>query len=241
MNNSIIGLAVIISFCAMSSKGCSDAGSEGIRRVRFTYQMPLRNWSSEVQDRVDSYDVYYNEPMIMYKFSFIYDSMADGKIVKEEKRVNYFVFDRDSGYGRSYDPKDPVFSGQRLSRDSVLAARTFENSLFDTLATSKPDSLYTSPVGDLVRVYSMAGKGKTAINYTIYCWYTDKLKGIAETFSAKLDNDSKRKLYKISGVPDRPYLPGYPVNEIVYEMKEVEVGEKELAAGYFKAYRADRK
>lgn len=223
---------------SMHPKPAADTSTGNILGIRLTYTMPLGNWDASLQDFTSSYEVYYYNEMTMYKFPFTYDSVVNGELKLEEKRFSYFVFRKDSTYGKLLIPQRPDISNRRLRVDSVLHGKLFETILFDTLAKIKADSSFVDREKNTIKIYKFPVRANDLIDYTVYLYYTEKLKDIPETFSKEMDQQNRAKLFRIRGIPGKALKPGLPVHEVLYEMSEIEIANKEQLFNYFNAGRA---
>src|SRR5690242_18460329 len=66
------------------------------------------------------YTVYYTKDSTVYELDYTYDSIVDGRSLLTESRKRFFVFHRDSLFGRLYYPNRKP-DQQRYKVDSILA------------------------------------------------------------------------------------------------------------------------
>ena len=73
--------------------------------------------------------------------------------------------------------------------------------------------------------------------FDLYFYYTKDLKDISETFSRKMDNVKGMKLHKIlvkvSGGFYKEYNITFPPRELLQEMKEITIENKDEIMNYF--------
>ena len=158
-----------------------------------------------------------------------------------EVRPRFFVFHKDSSYGRSYDPHRNSENNRRLPVDSALRGIKGTNN-FEKILTLKPDSSSWNPDrSELKEVYvQKASRDTPAIRVSFY--YTRHQNFQNESLNPGLDSARKMKLYKYE------YLIGKFYNaqakqwspEITFrtEMKEVMVEDVEEVMSYLIQYKS---
>jgi hypothetical protein len=192
----------------------------------------------------DTYDVYYYGDIIMYRFQYNYDSIINGQTVLRERRPDFFVFHRDSSFGQTfYAYVDDGNIPGRHRVDSIIRLRTFPNSQFDTLANMKPDSSYVNANGDLVKIFNPEKRKHDPVAATIYFYFTNKLKGVKESLSRKMDTVEGMKLFRIVVKSHPGYSEEYKVllspGDMFWEMKEIPIKNPDQVKGYFEKYKRE--
>ena len=180
----------------------------------------------------------------MYKFYYVFDSLYDHETVLQEMRYFLFVSHKDSTYGYKYffKPNPPININQRVNKDSLLITNKFESNLYDTLINFKPDSVYNHK-NQIIKVYKNPPSSNPAPmveKFDLYFYYTKGLTDISETFSRKMDNVKGMKLSKIlvkvSGGFYKEYNITFPPRELVQEMKQITIENKDEIMNYFSKY-----
>ena len=124
--------------------------------------------------------------------------------------------------------------------DSLKKFR-FENPSWDSIANKKPDSTFRNDTGDSVYVYHLPPVNRYPASFTYYFYYTDRIKGIRESFSKKLEAMHRKKLYRIRMVVHAAYdetrKMALPEMESYYQMKEIEIDNIKEVEGYFMKYK----
>ncbi|HEX6847440.1 MAG TPA: hypothetical protein VF144_10690 [Chitinophagaceae bacterium] len=190
------------------------------------------------------YNVYYYNDLIMYEFFYEFDSLVDNRTALQEIRRFFFVFQKDSSYGHKYFPNSNVNldHNKRVKIDTELLSHKFESNIYDTLINYKPDSLYNHK-DEIIRVYKNPPSANSVSQekHDLYFYYTKKLKDVPETFSKKMDNIKGLKLTKIlikvSGGYYKEFNMTFPARELLQEMREISVSNKDEIVGYFKRYK----
>ena len=189
-----------------------------------------------------SYDIFYYDNLIMYKFEYRFDSLVNCKLLLQESRPNFFVFHKDSAFGYSYYPPagSTAIEG-RISVDTMLKRNAYEPFKFDTSSYSKPDSIYFDDEKNLVNVYNSQVSEDYPERFTIYLYYSKKLNGLTETLSKNKDRVNGMKLFKIRILAHGHYYEKFEINqpqrEYLYEMTEIPVENRTEIVSYFDRYR----
>lgn len=201
------------------------------------------NWDSTLINSNQSYDVYYYQDIIAYKLNYRFDSLVNGKSVLQENRSFLFIFHKDSLFGHSYYlNSNPLLPNERLNVDSVLTKNRFETTIWDTIFNMRPDSSYNDADGNLVKVYFNPVPPKQSHEkFDLYLYYSKKFNYVHETFSKKMDNVNRMKLYKVRVVASGGYYEEhkmtFPQREYLHEMKEVPAEDQEDIFAHFKKYK----
>jgi hypothetical protein len=233
-------MALSLTFKSFNSCSEKFQGKE-IEAVHVAYDLPLINADGSDTAINTFYDVYYYRDLIMYQLFYRFDSASGGKPVLTEDRNYYFLFNKDSMFGYTYEPRsNKRIPEGRLPVDSVLSKNINETTVYDSLANLKPDSLMHGSEGILIKVYNKSHPEKYPEDYTIYFYYSKGLDNVRETFSKKMDNIKGKKLFKIKIVARGAFYPEYkltfPKREIVLEMKEKPIENKDQILSYFEKY-----
>jgi len=199
----------------------------------------------------DFYRVYYSGDFIIYKGTYHHTSSfiefdSTGRQRKQtelvnEKRTRYFIFHKDSAYGYSYTPSDSLWTNRRGKVDSVLKLWIMGQGKLDTLLNLKPDSvIWNQNKTDLKEVYVFPATADCPSFRWIVC-YNSTMNDIPETFSVKMDNSKKMKLYKVETASEKFYQSPdkstwYPLH-IINEMHRIDVDHPEEIKSYVDLYK----
>ena len=213
--------------------------------ITLTKKMPIVEYDNSINMIESSYNVYYHSNFIMYEFLYEFDSLVENQVVLQEMRNFFVVFHKDSSYGYKYFPNSNVNldHNKRTNIDSELSSLKFESNIYDTLINYKPDSFYNHK-DEVIRVYKNPPSANSVSKeiHDLYFYYTKKLKDVPETFSRKMDNIKGMKLSKIlikvSGGYYKEFNMTFPPRELLQEMKELTIENKDEILNYFKKYKA---
>lgn len=243
--NKIILSIIIILLGQSKLLNCGDQhASEKLTAISLIKKTPIVNWDKSLTTLEIYYTVYYYKDLVMYKFNYEFDSLYNHETVLQEMRYFYFVSHKDSAYGYKYfaKPNPPVNINERVNKDSLLITDKFESNLYDTLINFKPDSVYNNK-NELIKVYKdppSPNPAKMVEKFDLYFYYSKDLKDIPETFSRKMDNVKGMKLYrilvKVSGGFYKEYNITFPSRELIQEMKEITIENKDEILNYFRKY-----
>jgi len=244
LNNIILGM-IIILLGESKFLNCGDQhASEKLTAISLIKKTPIVNWDNSLTILDIYYTVYYYKDFVMYKINYEFDSLFNFETVLQEMRYFYFVSHKDSTYGYKYfvKPNPPVNINQRVNKDSLLKTYKFESNLYDTLINFKPDSIYDNK-NQIIKVYKNPPSPNPAPmveKFDLYFYYTKDLKDIPETFSRKMDNVKGMKLNKIlvkvSGGYYKEYNMTFPPRDLLQEMKQIIIENKEEIMNYFRKY-----
>jgi hypothetical protein len=225
-------------------KGVKSGTSQSIRAVRVSAAIPmvLPDTSYVI---TNSYEIFYRDDLILYKFRYRFDSAFNGKWVLQEFRPNIFVFEKDSLYGYSYYPRpDRSISDGRIAIDSVWAKNAVTPFQFDTLLKSKPIATYFDSQKNWVKVYDYPRVDTTSEKFTYYLYYSKKLFGLTDCFFSRSNADeSGMKLFKVRIVAHGHFYQQYkmilPERQFLYEMLELPLIDTGEVMKYFDHYKKD--
>lgn len=247
--NKMILSIIIILLGESKFLNCGDQHEfEKLTAINLVKITPIVNWDSSLTAFENYYTVYYYKDLVMYKLNYTFDSLSNDEPVLHEMRFFFLVFHKDSSYGYKYfiTPNPPVNVNQRVNRDSLLTKNKFESNIYDTLINFKPDSIYNNK-DEIIRVYKNPPSSNSAPQpekNDLYFYYTKKLKDVPETFSRKMDNIKGMKLSKIlikvSGGYYKEFNMSFPPRELLQEMKEVTIENKDEIMTYFRNYQEQR-
>lgn len=244
LNNIILSI-IIILLGESKFLNCGDQhASEKLTAIRLTKKTPIVNWDKSLTTLEIYYTVYYYKDFVMYKINYEFDSLFNGESVLQEMRYFFFVSHKDSTHGYKYfvKPNPPIDINQRVNKDAVLIPNKFESHLYDTLINFKPDSVYNNK-NQIIKVYKdppSPNPARMVEKSDLYFFYTKDLKDISETFSRKMDNVKGMKLNKIlvkvSGGFYKEYNMTFPPRDLLQEMKEITIENKDEIMHYFRNY-----
>lgn len=244
LNNIILSILIIL-LSESKFLNCGDQhASEKLTAISLIQKTPIVNWDKSLTTLEIYYTVYYYKDFVMYKINYEFDSLFNFEPVLQEMRYFLFVSHKDSTYGYKYfvKPNPPVNINQRVNKDSLLIINKFESNIYDTLINFKPDSVYSNK-NQIIRVYKNPPSPNPVPmveKFDLYFYYTKDLKDISETFSRKMDNVKGMKLNKIlvkvSGGFYKEYNITFPPRELVQEMKEITIENKDEIMNYFSKY-----
>ena len=241
----LIGSLVIIVVTYIEHFSCGiKSESDKLTAISLRQQTPVINRDSSITMIGGTYNVYYYNELLMYKFNYRFDSIVNNQLVFQEARSFYFATHKDSAYGYKYMVKlDKTNTDNvRYRKDSLLKFYSFESNIYDTLINFKPDSIYKQE-GEIVKVYNnppSADSVQQSEKFDLYFYYTKKLKDIPETFSKKMDNEKGMKLIKIlvkaSGGFYKEFNTTFQPREHLLEMKEIPIENKNEIMHYLRRY-----
>jgi hypothetical protein len=239
-----IFLLSTIGFFGQGYKGCNpkNPGIEPLTGIRVVYNVPEVNWDSTVKRVENSYEVYYQGNLMMYRFEFIRSFFDENwNFFSPSLLHEYFVCHKDSIYGQMFCPDSSSQDrNKRQKVDTTIAQRAFENTHVDSFALKKPDSSYTDSQGNFIKIYNERVPGNTEL-FTLRFYYSKRLFGIPQTLARKMDNIQGMKLWRISIVAGSGYYSQYkmtfPERELYYEMKAVPIKEIGIVRDYFLKYK----
>src|SRR6059058_204471 len=92
-----------------------------LQGISVFYSIPIVNWNASITNKELSYNVYYYKDLIMYENTYKFDSTESGVAILNEDRKRYFLFHKDSLFGRLYYPDDPhaLPTGRRSIYDTL--------------------------------------------------------------------------------------------------------------------------
>ena len=236
-------MIIVVAYIEHFSCG-TKSESDKLIAISLRQQTPVVNRDSSITMIGGTYNVYYYNELLMYKFNYRFDSMVNNQLVFQETRSFYFVFHKDSAYGYRYMIKLDKSNEDnvRYKKDSLFKFFSFESNIYDTLINFKPDSIYKRE-GEIVKVYNnppSANSGQQSEKFDLYFYYTKKLKDIPETFSRKMDNEQRMKLIKIlvkaSGGFYKEFNTTFQPREHLLEMREIPIENKDEIMHYLRKY-----
>jgi hypothetical protein len=241
--SAMIKTILFITGVLFMSLGCRRSDNNQIHGVQVAGSIPavLPDTSYTMSN---SYDIFYYDDLIMYRFKYGFDSIVNGKVLLHESRPNFFVFHKDSAFGYSYYPyPDSKPVAGRNAVDTLFNRNAYSPFKFDSLFHYKPDSSYFDAQRDLVKVYNYA-LSDTAEKFTYYLYFSKKFKGLADGFfSRSMADKDGMKLFRIRIAAHGHYYPEYkmalPPRELLYEMKEIPVTDTAGLMIYFTKYKKD--
>ena len=206
-NQKIVREATLALFTILLFNACSRQPSKAVRpdrAIRLIYNLPILNLDEKFVNYTDSFDIFYWDSLVLYRFPTYFDStwvtfnddgeIIDEKLLKTETRMQYFIYRRGAKRGQLYRPAEGKYL--KLSVDSFRAAKLFAGiKLYDAVN----DSLISSgklPDGNIYEVYLPKVKYDESYNDTTFFYYTGKLKGVEFSLSPELDSIKGLKLYK---------------------------------------------
>ncbi|HET6766256.1 MAG TPA: hypothetical protein VFH08_02615 [Chitinophagaceae bacterium] len=244
LNNIILSI-IIILLGESKFLNCGDQNPpEKLTAISLIKKTPIVNWDKSVTTFEIYYTVYYYKDLAMYKINYEFDSLYNHDTVLQEMRYLLFVSHKDSTYGYKYfnKPNPPININQRVKKDSILITNKFESNIYDTLIHLKPDSVYNNK-NQIIKVYKNPPSPNPAPmveKFDLYFYYTKDLKDVSETFSRKMDNVKGMKLnkvlVKVSGGFYKEYNITFTPRELVQEMKEITIENKDEIMTYFRKY-----
>ena len=249
MKTVFIGIWIILSGNVGTINCFHENANTSVKGIGVIRKTPIPMTETSWETVEDHYNLYYHKDYIMYKFNYRFDSLQNHQLVSKEMRYFYFAFHKDSLYGYIYYLNNTGFNnnGARVLKDSILQKRIFESKLFDTLAHLIPDSVNNQANG-YVKLYKNPPPpdGKPAIEETsIYFFYSNTFQDIHETFSKRMDQEKKMKLYKIvvktGGGVNKELNVKLPPREYLLEMKKIETEDFSQELKYFKRYEQENK
>lgn len=243
--NKLIWSLMIIVVAYMEHFSCGIKSEfDKLTAISLKQQTPIVNRDSSITIIGGTYNIYYYNELLMYKFNYRFDSIINGQSVLQETRSFYFASHKDSAYGYKYMVKlDKTNTDNvRYKKDSLLKFYSFESNIYDTLINFKPDSIYKQQ-GEIVKVYKDPPSADSAYQsekFDLYFYYAKKLKDIPETFSRKMDNEKGMKLIKIlvkaSGGFYKEFNTTFQPREHLLEMREIPIENKDEIMHYLRRY-----
>jgi hypothetical protein len=237
---------VLPFFTILSSIVCiscsSTKRSTSIDAFNVLYHVPIVNPDNSVTNYDNSYDVFYQGDLRMYKVVYSVLANQSGQMVEAGRKFRYFVFHKDSAYARIFEPDaDKFFDNQRARIDSMLQYNTFENPKLDTFATVKPDTSYVDSIGSLVKIFKKSPLSPNEPDRYIHMfYYSNKMPVLKEIFSRRMGNQPNMKLYRVRILAKGGYYAEakmtIPDLEYFYLMKPITIENPTLVKEYFDKY-----
>lgn len=192
------------------------------------------------------YRVYYFDSIIVYqpfsKFEtyedqLVFDSssqkiISNPKLKSEEWQHYYFIFHKDSIYGKKYQPHKLEKSDMRVKVDSVLTFIQGTNR-YDSFLRINPDTvLYDKSKTELREVYNFP-KSEDMPNGRLIFNYSKKLKDLKFSLNPIVDKTRNMKLYKIEthfeAFYDKKNKRHWPAMKDVTEMRVIKIKDTVMA------------
>jgi len=237
----MIKLILCLAGILLISSGCTHSENHTLRAVQIAGTMPAITVDTNYT-MSNSYNIFYYDDLIMYKFEYGFDSIVNGKVLLHESRPNFFVFYKDSVFGYSYYPyQDSKAIEGRTSVDTMFSKNAYSPFKFDSLFRYKPDSSYFDSQKDLVKIYNYP-KSDTAENFTYYLYFSKKFNGLTDCFfSRSIADEDGMKLFRVRIVAHGHYYDEYkftlPPRELLYEMAEIPIKDTAEIMMYFERYK----
>jgi len=231
-------ISLYLQACVHKSLNKSETNLTGFS---LTYNMPVVNIDGSITEIKSKSDIYYYGNIRSYRLYYQFDSSVDGRNLLREERSRFFIFHKDSLWGRSYENnQQQTRFKEREFVDSILKRNIFESDKFDTLQNKLPDSLYNDSEGSLVKIFTPTVSDSFPEQFKLVFYYNKKFLGLKESFSRAMDNIVGLKLFKISiqakGLFYKQYNLQFPQREYLMEAKELTIGNKEEIIKYIKRY-----
>jgi hypothetical protein len=228
--------------CGSSYYSRNKNTAKNIRCINLYTSLPALDRDGKlIQYLNGSNNIFYYDNIIMTQIPVHFDSYDSNKLVKEETKNSFFVYEKNNTYGLYYTD----FSEEKKKKlpidsvnDGVLKADLYE--YFKTNALQLISSRRNRELGILEEIY--IGKLKYAKDTAIF-YFSDRLKDFDFSFSKKLDSLKKLKLFKFRYVSDEEILEEYkvtlPKREVNFEIKEIPVDNPKEIMSYFERYKKD--
>ncbi|HKO80954.1 MAG TPA: hypothetical protein VJU78_11190 [Chitinophagaceae bacterium] len=232
---------------------CKENGKGGnwdaVRSIKLSYKLELA-FDGQLVSIADSPIIYYYKNRVLYQINHPYNNsyvkfdtsgnIISEQLIKEGVRFSYFIYEKDSVYGLSYDSIDAP-NCQRYLVDSFLRTKfSAQEVMFDNTDDSLV-LLNTDTINyDLFEKYIPKIKPDETYPDSGYYYYSDKLKGINYSFSKKIDSLKKMKLCKVkfiyNPIPKGSNPFETPRREFQFEIKEIPVANPKEILAFFERH-----
>jgi hypothetical protein len=157
---------------------------------------PLVNDTGFLTDLRDTLLIFYLKNNVVYHIPYFNSTTINGKLISEEVKHHYFIFQKTDKYGYFYDQINDSSIGKKLQVDSFLFNNAFAIKINnDSLVLL--ESLMDKKNNELLEKYR-PNKWYNEFTYdSTYFYYSGNLKKIDYFFSQPLDSIKNMKLYKI--------------------------------------------
>jgi hypothetical protein len=237
--NRLILLIGMFSFTGAAAVISCLHDSPEVKGYHFYYSVPLPKKNGSIIRADSFYDVFYYGDLMMYRAYYLFDSTFNNGTILQIHRSFYFIFNKDSAYGRAFY-KEPHFEPwDRVSVDYIKKKVRLESDAYDNFLSKKPDSSY-SDSGNLVKIYQIEPTAAFPEKYTYSFYYSPNINPPTEYFSKTMDNVKGMRLFRIKMFAHGGYWPqedfNYPERELKLEMSTVSELDKTEAMEYFRKY-----
>lgn len=241
MNRKIISLCLPLLFGAVWTQCGAISGSEKageLRAIRIIIKVPIPTEESGVQQKVDSFFVFFYKDYIAYKMpywhttNFIETDRSGNQLSEEavpEIRHRYFGYTKTSNLGIRYDSVN-------ASTGITIPVDTFA-STYGVATIAPPDNfrnnyILAGTIRNANGFIQQYGK-KPGLNPSQYCdsirlYFSDKFDNLPFSLSMRIDTVDGKKLTKIQYLFNPQYdkvrSVTVPKREVSVEMQQFEVG-----------------
>lgn len=219
----------------MQIQGCSAQKKKTkIKSLSVNSLMPIVERDGSMTSHDKSYSVFYFEDLICYKCPYTLESALSGQSLKLTEKYFYFIFQKDSAFGYTFDRELKKRDGKRSSVDSVLKIIKIDSRRFDKILNVKPNSIVIENNSNKVtEIYRFDRDSNPINNYIMELTFNPDLNWANESLSKKADSARGTKLEKIlikfQEAFNEEYGILFPKREFSFILKEVTLGnEKEI-------------
>jgi hypothetical protein len=232
---------ILTTICAGNNNCYYKIKDVPIRAINIVASTPMvRSENGQLINLADTIKIIYHENSILFLIPY-FDQLINivtnksgdvlgEKLIKQELRYKLFIYRKGSVHGFMYDSLTAK-NGEKLSVDSLLSERSFQNMKFFSVYKSSNDSLIETLTDSkkefLTEKYLTKVKYDESYNDTTYLYYAKKLNGIDFSFSKELDSIKNMKLFKIryiyNSLQSDKYSFVIPKREFLFEIMEVPV------------------
>jgi hypothetical protein len=231
---------LFFSLVFWSSCSFKPGGKQELSGIEVFDRYPLVNWDGAQANFDSYYDIYYYGDLRMYQYHYRYDSIGRGTVVTSRENTAYLVFHKDSSYGWKYDPFNPFGRVERVHVDSLLSKVKIQTFGLEVFLEKKPDSISTDKNGIRKEVYNFKETPEEPGDYTAILYFSPHMTDIEESFTPFLDSSRKMKFFKritkTEAYYDKTYKMQFPKREGFFEMKRLEITNRDQLLNYFRDY-----
>lgn len=229
----------LILICAFVS--CKP--KERVSAFNYHSTTPVVDWDKSIKVLEFDFDIYMYGDFRIYRLPYVSTVLRPDSMPVTENKSYYFIFHRDSVYGRAF-ANDTLFAfyNQRLRVDSMLTKNTFSSQKLESLLAIEPDSLMKRPNGDLIKVYTLPiVKGEPG-KFRVYLSYGPKLNNVERSLSKIMDNERGYTLYQVVTKASEAYYPEQkftmPAREYAQQLKQISKVDSSIFMDFIKKYKS---
>jgi hypothetical protein len=142
-------------------------------------------------------DFYFSDDIRIYRMPYVFETFLNGIVKSAEKRVRYFLHDKDSLYGREFDSGMHYYN-KRAHIDTVTSIRSFTDLqlklVFNAMNMKLISQKTNQDSGTLHEKYFFENKIDSTERGLLFLSYTHALDDISFHLSPYMDSIKKKKV-----------------------------------------------